>query len=61
MKHDANSIKCEASVPVEDRFAEIIFKGGEADVLFYAEIRTALQDCGLGQLSSENLLIARPA
>jgi hypothetical protein len=52
VKDDTNSIKGQASLSVEERFAEVIIKGEEQDVLFYAEIQSALRDCGLGQLSS---------
>ena len=51
VKDDTNSIKGEASVSVEERFAEIIIKGGKKDVLFYPEIQTALQAGGLGFFS----------
>jgi len=35
---------------VEDRFAEIVVKGGETDVVFYTEIVAALMTGGMGKL-----------
>jgi hypothetical protein len=52
VKADTNSIKGEASLSVEERFAAIIVKGENSDVLFTQEIKIALRDNGLGTFSN---------
>jgi hypothetical protein len=52
VKDDTNSIKGEASVSVEQRFAEIIVRGVGTDVLFTKEIKRILEECGVGTFSS---------
>jgi hypothetical protein len=52
VKADTNSIKGEASLSVEERFAAIIVKGENSDVLFTQEIKVALRDNGLGSFSN---------
>jgi hypothetical protein len=48
---DTNSIKGDASLSVEERFAEIIIRGVETDVLSIKEIRTTLEEFGVGMFS----------
>jgi hypothetical protein len=48
VKDDTNSIKGEASLSVEERFAKIVVKGEKTDVLFTKEIIMTLEECGLG-------------
>jgi hypothetical protein len=55
VKDDTNSIKGEASLSVEERFAEIIVKGETTDVLFTKEIKRTLLECGVGTFSSAKI------
>jgi hypothetical protein len=55
VKDDTNSIKGEASLSVEERFAEIIVKGQNTDVLFTKEIKRTLEECGVGTYSSAKI------
>jgi hypothetical protein len=55
VKDDTNSIKGEASLSVEERFAEIIVKGDKHDVLFTKEIKRTLEECGVGTFSSAKI------
>jgi Mg2+ and Co2+ transporter CorA len=52
VKDDTNSIKGEASMSVQERFAEIIVEGEKTDVLFIKEIKVILEECGVGTFSS---------
>jgi hypothetical protein len=55
VKDDTNSIKGEASLSVEERFAKIVVKGKKTDVLFTKEIIMTLEECGLGKFSSAKI------
>jgi len=55
VKEDTNSIKGEASVSVEERFADIIVRGQPTDVLFIKEIKWTLEECGVGAFSSAKI------
>jgi len=55
VKDDTNSIKGDASLSIEERFAAIIVKGEKTDVLFTKEIKRTLEECGLGTFSSAKI------
>jgi hypothetical protein len=52
VQEDTASIKGDASVSVEERFANVIIKGGDCDVLTYKDIQLALINGGMEKFSN---------